>query len=392
MSFHSSSRIISFYTVEYVDISSLSKDPEETLESAIALKICENFFFSFTYVWVDMKDEELNEGLSRFGLTPYEIKVYKSLLLNGPQASTGIVKNSSIPQPRVYDVCNTLIRKGFIEVSPGKTKIYRAVQISLSLKKNVESLNTFVDDLQSHVDSLGNHEKSEIPYMWLIEDDSNILKKFRNMVIRARDELIISLSSEHLNMLSKELDAAVFRGVTVALVVFSDTTGQQIASLPNSVVLKQRVAKAAEIAISDRSAAIVNMSIINKATPYGVFFEEDEMIHILSYYFMNTIWKPSKVVREFSGLHTRAFRTAWLACEAISAYLKSGLSLFANVEGISDGKRIEVNGKVEDYEIIEGQIYSFMVNDGKRVYSVGGKTANLEDISMLRLYLHKPDI
>ena len=114
-----------------------------------------------------MKDEELVEGLLRFGLTPYEIKVYKSLLLYGPQPSAGIVKNSSIPQPRVYDVCNTLIKKGLIEVSPGRTRIYRAIPLSLSLKKNVESLNTFVDELETYVISLGNHKKSETPYMWL---------------------------------------------------------------------------------------------------------------------------------------------------------------------------------------------------------------------------------
>ncbi len=337
-----------------------------------------------------MKDEELVEGLLRFGLTPYEIKVYKSLLLYGPQPSAGIVKNSSIPQPRVYDVCNTLIKKGLIEVSPGRTRIYRAIPISLSLKKNVESLNTFVDELETYVISLGNHKKSETPYMWLVEDNVNILEKFRSMIVRSREELVISLSSEHLSMLGRELDAAVFRGVTVALVVFSDTSSQQIASLPKSIVLRQRVARAAEIAISDRTAAIVNMSIIDKTTPYGVFFEENEMIHILGYYFMSTIWKPSSIVRDFTDLQSRSFKTGWLACEAIAAYLKAGLTLFANVEGISDGKKVEISGQVEGYEIMEGQKYSFIVNDGTRKYTIGGKTATLEDVAMHRLYLYKP--
>lgn len=337
-----------------------------------------------------MKDEELVEGLSRFGLTPYEIKVYKSLLLYGPQPSAGIVKKSSIPQPRVYDVCTTLITKGLIEVSPGRTKIYRAVPISLSLKKNVESLNSFVDDLDKYVVSIGNQKKSETPYMWLVEDDTNIIEKFRSMIIRSRDELILSLSSEHLQTLSRELDAAVFRGVTVVLVIFSDTTEQQIANLPKSIVLRKREARAAEIAISDRIAAIVNMSIIDKTTPYAVFFEENEMIHILGYYFMNMIWKPSITLNDFTGLHSRSFKSGWLVCEAISSYLKAGIALSANVVGMANGKQIEIGGKVESYEIIEGQKYSFTVNDGQRKYSVGGKTAILEDIALHRVYLYDP--
>lgn len=336
-----------------------------------------------------MKEEDLVEGLSRFGLTPYEIKVYKSLLLYGPQPSAEIVRKSSIPQPRVYDVCNTLIRKGLIEVSPGRTKIYRAVPISLSLKKNVDSLNSFVDDLETYVNSIGNHMKSETPYLWLVEDDENILEKLRSMIIRAHEELIISLSATHLTMLARELDAAVFRGVTVAMVIFSDTTDQQISGLPRSIVLRKREARAAEIAISDRTAAIVNMSIINKKTPYAVFFEEDEMIHILGYYFMNMIWKPSSTLRGFTDLQSRAFRTGWLACEAIKSYLDAGIPLSANVEGLSSDRKVEISGDVDSYEIVDGIKYSYTINDGSRIYSVGGKTATLEDIAMHRLYLYK---
>ena len=57
---------------------------------------------------------------------------------------------------------------------------------------------------------------------------------------------------------------------------------------------------------------------------------------------------------------------------------------------VSKGKKVEISGQVEGYEIMEGQKYSFIVNDGTRKYSVGGKTATLEDVAMHRLYLYKP--
>lgn len=332
-----------------------------------------------------MNDEELLDGLARFGLTPYEIRVYRSLLIYGPQSSMDIVKSSAIPQPRVYDVCNTLVRKGFIEVSPGRKKMYRAVPISLSLRRQVDNLGTFVDDLEDHLDSLKNEKKSDVPYMWLIESEKNIVEKLANMISRSRDELIMSVSAEHLRLLYREITAAATRGVTIAMVVFSDTSDQEMGNLPKSVILKKREAKAAEIAISDRSAGIVNMSVVNKATQYAVFFEEDEMLHILGFYFLNVIWSPSQFVHGFTGVRTRSFRTGWLASEAIKSYLDEGVELMGDLEGMEKGSRVFISGKLVGSEQINGVKYSFFIKDGERTYSVGGKTASLEDIAMHRL-------
>lgn len=336
-----------------------------------------------------MDEEELLEGLSRFGLTPYEIKVYRSLLMYGPQTSTNIVKNSSIPQPRVYDVCNTLIRKGFIEVSPGRSKIYRAVPISLSLRKGVQNLGNFVDDLETYLGSLKQEKRNGTPYMWLVEEDKNVTGQISGMIARSRDELIISLSAGHLKSLSRDILAALSRGVTIAMVVFSDTTDEEIESLPKSIVLKKREARAAEIAIADRSSGLVNMSIINRLTPYAVFFEEDEMIHILSFYFLNVIWSPSEFVNSFPNVKSRKFRTGWLTCEAIQQYLDTGTPLWGELDGITQDSKIQISGKIEGTEQVRGVKYSFFINDGNRTYSVGGKTASLEDIAMLRLHLSR---
>ncbi len=82
-----------------------------------------------------MNDDEVFEKLSKFGLSPYEIKVYKTLLLNGPQTSTSIVSTAGIPQPRVYDLFNNLITKGLIEVSPGKKRYTVPSLLRLHLAK-----------------------------------------------------------------------------------------------------------------------------------------------------------------------------------------------------------------------------------------------------------------
>lgn len=334
-----------------------------------------------------MNEDQLFGGLTRFGMTPYEIKVYKSLLIYGPQTSMGIVKKSGIPQPRVYDVCNNLLRKGFIEISPGRVKIYRAVPISSSLRRQIDDLTSLVDDLEEHLENLKQEKKSDIPYLWLIENEKNIVEMISNMITSARDELILSISSSHFKKLHREISIASEKGVTIAMVVFSDTGKSEINTLPKGIILKKRDAKAAEIAISDRRAAMVNMSIINKATPYAVYIQEDELLHMIGYYFLTMIWSPSNFIQGFTERRSRTFRTGWMACEAIQAYLDSGMQLTGTLEGISNDKDVSMTGRITGTDRIDGVKYSFFIEHAGRNYSVGGKTATLEDISMLRLQL-----
>ena len=45
--------------------------------------------------------EDIFSSLSRFGLSNYEIKLYRVLLLYGPNTPTGAVKIAGVPQPRM---------------------------------------------------------------------------------------------------------------------------------------------------------------------------------------------------------------------------------------------------------------------------------------------------
>ena len=50
--------------------------------------------------------EDIFSSLSRFGLSNYEIKLYRVLLLYGPNTPTGAVKIAGVPKPRIYDLFN----------------------------------------------------------------------------------------------------------------------------------------------------------------------------------------------------------------------------------------------------------------------------------------------
>ena len=56
-------------------------------------------------------EKDIFDDLSKLGLSNYEIKIYETLLLKGPMTSTEVVKDTNIPQPRIYDLFGSLEKK-----------------------------------------------------------------------------------------------------------------------------------------------------------------------------------------------------------------------------------------------------------------------------------------
>lgn len=337
-----------------------------------------------------MNDDEIFEGLTKLGLSPYEIKVYKSLLVSNPLTSSEVVKNSGIPQPRIYDILNSLSSKGLIEVSPGNPKIYHALPISETLKKQVDILGNFVERLNLQIQESRANMGVELPYLWLIEGEKKINERISRMVNHAKNEVILSLSSNRLKLFEQDIISAVSRGVTVAIVLFSDTPLEEISHLSKRIVVRKddiRRPRIAEIIISDRSNSLIDMSTLRMGTSYALYYDENQLLHILSYYYYHLIWSPSKYIQSFTNTHIRTFSTIWLACDAIEAYMREGLALTGDVEGVCNDKPIRIIGNVTGTERIIGLRHSFYIETEGTKYSVGGKTATLEDIRMHKFTL-----
>ncbi|MCL5989907.1 MAG: TrmB family transcriptional regulator, partial [Candidatus Thermoplasmatota archaeon] len=111
-----------------------------------------------------MSAENIFEGLSKFGLSPYEIKVLSTLLMQGEQTSTQVVRASGVPQPRIYDIFDSLKRKGFIEVSPGKKRIYRALPLSVSSKRQIDELKDLSTKIEDFVEANKNKNHVRTPF------------------------------------------------------------------------------------------------------------------------------------------------------------------------------------------------------------------------------------
>ncbi|WP_337860111.1 TrmB family transcriptional regulator [Ferroplasma sp.] len=329
-----------------------------------------------------MNGDELFDKLSKFGLSPYEIKVYKTLLLNGPQTSTSIVSTAGVPQPRVYDLFNNLLKKGLIEISPGKKKIYRAVPPDIGLNRIINEMASYKDNLTEFVKTSEPENTKYNPYLWYMDNVNLIREQMKNIIINAETEIIVSLRLPLLKYLDKYIIEAAERGVSVILTVFPDSDGYDITDMVNTAVIKRRPGISPEIIIKDRAEAIVYVDNISTKTKYAIDFQEEEMIHIINYYYYNIIWKPSIYISKFQIKDNWEFKTSWISCEAINVFMNNGYKLTGRVTGETQNGEIDINGAVKGTDVIPGYKNSFLIETDERVFTVGGRLTRIEDIRL----------
>ena len=322
-------------------------------------------------------------GLSKFGLTPYEIKIYEVLVIKGPMGSTDVVKSTGIPQPRVYDLFNSLIKKGFIEEGLGKKRLYKAIPVAQVLNREKDWLDSYSLNLQTYVENKKIYPGKYSPFLTLVEGLDALLEKLRTMINEAETEIILSVSCATFEALRDEIDGANKRGVTIALLIF----GNKRPDIDGNILYRMLNVKPMEMIISDRKSCLVSVKGEKNYTDYGLYFEEDNFIHVMSYYFYQSLWEPSKVINDFDVKQRLEYCTIWLACDAVDFFLHRGFKLHGELYGYYHDDLRHLKGEILRTERIPFVRNTFYLKDENRTYSVGGKSATIEDIKMISLKL-----
>ena len=75
---------------------------------------------------VNGNQEEIVAALKEFGLCGYEAKMYFTLLTIGEAKAGVVARKASVPQSKAYNVLESLMAKGFVELIAERPKQYRA--------------------------------------------------------------------------------------------------------------------------------------------------------------------------------------------------------------------------------------------------------------------------
>ena len=151
-----------------------------------------------------MKDglsQAVGEGTRRvlreLGLTAYESAVYLSLVEGGVMTASEVSESAVVPFSKVYEILNSLERKGWIDIERGRPSRYFAkspVEAFESAKYKLEGKmrgweRAVIGELQPLYEK---RELREKPDIWILRGEANVLAKLREMLGKARSQVMVA--------------------------------------------------------------------------------------------------------------------------------------------------------------------------------------------------------
>ncbi|MBC7130795.1 TrmB family transcriptional regulator, partial [Candidatus Bathyarchaeota archaeon] len=145
-------------------------------------------------------NERIRHLLRKVGLTEYEAEAYLLLLEKGALTAKQISYGAQIPYSKVYQILNSLEKKGWVEVARKRPSKYfpkspeTALMITRKALENewMQVEAALIEDLSPLYEKLKTQEKYDI---WILRGLTNIFPKFKEMIKKCRKEILIALPS-----------------------------------------------------------------------------------------------------------------------------------------------------------------------------------------------------
>jgi len=141
-----------------------------------------------------MEKKEILETLQKFGLNEYESRTYVSLVFLGPSKASNISREAKIPQSKIYDILEELMRKQLIEVFDGRPKEFKAILPQTALRCLLEEREEQLKFLKERATIISNLLKPIAPKeeilegIWVQKGDKylEVMNRLAEMLDRAK--------------------------------------------------------------------------------------------------------------------------------------------------------------------------------------------------------------
>ncbi len=141
-----------------------------------------------------MIEDRLAENLKLLNLTEYESKTYLALVNRGIATVKEIRELAGIPYSREYDILESLEKKGYVVVQPGRPKLYRAVHPREILSKELDLRATIIEELINVLTPIyesSTRESSFEEVIWMVKGKENVRDKLIEMLGTAKKEILV---------------------------------------------------------------------------------------------------------------------------------------------------------------------------------------------------------
>lgn len=146
--------------------------------------------------------------LNKFGLSVNESKAYIALLVLNEAKASDIARSAHVPRNKIYEIMDSLHKKGFVEIVPERVTIFRAVNFEDALGFMIEEWNNRIEDmkktkieLSKHLASLPIQKKGEKGEFVVYKAKKIIYKKLEEMIGSAEKDISLMINSSDLRRL-----------------------------------------------------------------------------------------------------------------------------------------------------------------------------------------------
>lgn len=181
--------------------------------------------------------------LQQLGLNAYEARSYLVLVGHPRFKALELAARAHVPRQKIYEVLDSLVEKGFAQVVQEKTKLFSAVEPSLSipsfLERRAQSLQQeltdqsrlaggLVEDLASAY-SEGQGGRGTLDYLRIVSEPAQIAAQYRKMLGEVEHEYLeFSRPPYAVDPLDEQLvKKARVRGVSCRLLLEAGTLDEE---------------------------------------------------------------------------------------------------------------------------------------------------------------------
>lgn len=173
-----------------------------------------------------MEKSEIYRTLKKFGLSEYESKAYTSLTILGPSKAGVISQEAEVPQSKIYEVLEELMKKNLVEVFGGRPKEFKAISPELALRNLLDEKERGLVELRKEIRKLSSimkpvSEKEIAGGIWTLKGKKWIefFNKTSEMLDRSRKYVYaITRDFSRSSKLSESAKACIKRGVKIRVI------------------------------------------------------------------------------------------------------------------------------------------------------------------------------
>ncbi len=159
-------------------------------------------------------------SLQQLGFTQYEAQVYLALIQQSNVSGYELAKVSGVPASKIYAILKKLIDRQIVLIIDSDPKKYVPVPPEEVLSRLKGEYVDTIDGLTDKLDHLYAQEEFTGNYIWNISGRTVIIRKIKEFIQEAKDQIILSVWDEEIDEISKELKQANNRNIKIATVHF----------------------------------------------------------------------------------------------------------------------------------------------------------------------------